>query len=127
MKPTQHTQYADIVGGITQECAEIARLFYSQLIDRVIPLSSIKCAQMVKLLENTVAASTSLSSMCHVLGVSVYEVIDGPNQTFRAFSVVSGSGLRRTPAFQWIAIISHGSSRRSVFGSFDRLAAEVNA
>ena len=42
-----------IVGGITDRCTEMARLFYSQFIERVIPVSSTKCAEMVKLLENT--------------------------------------------------------------------------
>jgi len=45
-----------IVGGITVECTEIARLFYSQFIDKVIPVSSTKCAEMVKLLETLFAA-----------------------------------------------------------------------
>src|SRR5690349_3519432 len=42
-----------IVGGITATCTETAHLFYSQFIERVIPVSSTKCAEMVKLLENT--------------------------------------------------------------------------
>ncbi len=70
-----------IVGGITVECTEIARLFYSQFIDKVIPVSSTKCAEMVKLLENTfrsvnIGMVNELALMCDLLGVDVYEVID---------------------------------------------------
>ena len=70
-----------IVGGITAECTESARLFYSQFIDRVIPVSSTKCAEMVKLLENTfrsinIGMVNELALMCDLLGVDVYEVID---------------------------------------------------
>jgi UDP-N-acetyl-D-glucosamine dehydrogenase len=70
-----------IVGGITPECTEIARLFYSQFIERVIPVSSTKCAEMVKLLENTfrsvnIGMVNELALMCDLLGVDVYEVID---------------------------------------------------
>lgn len=70
-----------IVGGITAQCTEIARLFYSQFIDRVIPVSSTKCAEMVKLLENTfrsvnIGMVNELALMCDLLGVDVYEVID---------------------------------------------------
>ena len=70
-----------IVGGITAECTEIARLFYSQFIERVIPVSSTKCAEMVKLLENTfrsvnIGMVNELALMCDLLGVDVYEVID---------------------------------------------------
>lgn len=70
-----------IVGGITDTCTETARLFYSQFIERVIPVSSTKCAEMVKLLENTfrsvnIGMVNELALMCDVLGVDVYEVID---------------------------------------------------
>jgi len=70
-----------IVGGITAECTEIARLFYSQFIERVIPVSSTKCAEMVKLLENTfrsvnIGMVNELALMCDLLRVDVYEVID---------------------------------------------------
>jgi UDP-N-acetyl-D-glucosamine dehydrogenase len=70
-----------IVGGITNQCTEIARLFYSQFIERVIPVSSTKCAEMVKLLENTfrsvnIGMVNELALMCDLLGVDVYEVID---------------------------------------------------
>jgi UDP-N-acetyl-D-glucosamine dehydrogenase len=70
-----------IVGGITAQCTEIARLFYSQFIDHVIPVSSTKCAEMVKLLENTfrsvnIGMVNELALMCDLLGVDVYEVID---------------------------------------------------
>ena len=70
-----------IVGGITPQCTEIARVFYSQFIERVIPVSSTKCAEMVKLLENTfrsvnIGMVNELALMCDLLGVDVYEVID---------------------------------------------------
>ena len=70
-----------IVGGITSECTEVARLFYSQFIERVIPVTSTKCAEMVKLLENTfrsvnIGMVNELALMCDLLGVDVYEVID---------------------------------------------------
>jgi UDP-N-acetyl-D-glucosamine dehydrogenase len=70
-----------IVGGITRQCGEMARLFYSQFIERVIPVSSSKCAEMVKLLENTfrsinIGMINEMALMCDLLGVDVYEVID---------------------------------------------------
>ena len=70
-----------IVGGITPICTEMTRLFYSQFIERVIPVSSTKCAEMVKLLENTfrsvnIGMVNELALMCDLLGVDVYEVID---------------------------------------------------
>jgi UDP-N-acetyl-D-glucosamine dehydrogenase len=70
-----------IVGGITRNCGEMAQIFYSQFIERVIPVSSSKCAEMVKLLENTfrsinIGMINEMALMCDLLGVDVYEVID---------------------------------------------------
>lgn len=88
-----------IVGGITEACTEIARIFYSQFIERVIPVSSTKCAEMVKLLENTfrsvnIGMVNELALMCDVLGVDVYEVIDAAaTKPFGFIPFYPGPGL----------------------------------
>jgi UDP-N-acetyl-D-glucosamine dehydrogenase len=88
-----------IVGGITETCTEIAHFFYSQFIERVIPVSSTKCAEMVKLLENTfrsvnIGMVNELASMCDVLGVDVYEVIDAAaTKPFGFIPFYPGPGL----------------------------------
>ena len=88
-----------IVGGITPECTEIARVFYSAFIERVIPVSSTKCAEMVKLLENTfrsvnIGMVNELAMMCDLLGVDVYEVIDAAaTKPFGFSAFYPGPGL----------------------------------
>ncbi len=88
-----------IVGGITAECTEIASIFYSQFIERVISVSSTKCAEMVKLLENTfrsvnIGMVNELALMCDVLGVDVYEVIDSAaTKPFGFIPFYPGPGL----------------------------------
>lgn len=88
-----------IVGGITPRCTEIARFFYSQFIERVIPVSSTKCAEMVKLLENTfrsvnIGMVNELALMCDLLGVDVYEVIDAAaTKPFGFIPFYPGPGL----------------------------------
>jgi UDP-N-acetyl-D-glucosamine dehydrogenase len=88
-----------IVGDITSECTEIAHVFYSQFIDRVIPVSSTKCAEMVKLLENTfrsvnIGMVNELALMCDVLGLDVYEVIDAAaTKPFGFIPFYPGPGL----------------------------------
>jgi UDP-N-acetyl-D-glucosamine dehydrogenase len=88
-----------IVGGITETCTEIAHIFYSQFIERVIPVSSTKCAEMVKLLENTfrsvnIGMVNELALMCDVLGVDVYEVIDAAaTKPFGFIPFYPGPGL----------------------------------
>jgi UDP-N-acetyl-D-glucosamine dehydrogenase len=71
-----------IVGGTTPACARIAATLYRQAIDRVHTVSSTQAAEMVKLLENTFRAVNiglvnEIALMCEVLGLDVWEVIDG--------------------------------------------------
>jgi UDP-N-acetyl-D-glucosamine dehydrogenase len=88
-----------IVGGITGSCTEMARLFYSQFIERVIPVSSTKCAEMVKLLENTfrsvnIGMMNEMALMCDLLGVDIYEVIDAAaTKPFGFIPFYPGPGL----------------------------------
>src|SRR5215472_13326737 len=42
-----------VVGGTTAACTALGKLFYSQALERVVPVSSTQVAEMVKLLENT--------------------------------------------------------------------------
>jgi UDP-N-acetyl-D-glucosamine dehydrogenase len=70
-----------IVGGVTPECTELARLLYSQAIKEVFPVSSTRSAEMVKLLENTfrsvnIAMVNELALMCHKMNLNVWEIIN---------------------------------------------------
>jgi len=70
-----------VVGGVTEKSTEIAGLLYNKIIDRVIPVSSSKVAEMAKLLENTfrsvnIALVNELALMCERLNVDVWEVIN---------------------------------------------------
>src|SRR5215472_1625830 len=42
-----------VVGGVTAACTEMGTLFYGQALECVVPVSSTRVAEMVKLLENT--------------------------------------------------------------------------
>lgn len=70
-----------IVGGVTPECTELARILYSHAIKEVIPVSSTRSAEMVKLLENTfrsvnIAMVNELALMCNKMGLNVWEIIN---------------------------------------------------
>ena len=70
-----------IIGGISKNSTMIAKLLYEQAIDTIIPVSSSKVAEMVKLLENTfrivnIGMVNELMLMCDKLGIDVWEVID---------------------------------------------------
>ena len=69
-----------IIAGITPECLKLAQIFYSQVVEEVVPMSSTDTAEMVKLLENTfrsvnIALVNEFAIMCHRLGLDVWEVI----------------------------------------------------
>jgi UDP-N-acetyl-D-glucosamine dehydrogenase len=70
-----------IMGGATPHCSELGVALYSQIIDEVVPVSSTRAAEMVKLLENTfravnIALVNEIALMCDRLDVNVWEVID---------------------------------------------------
>jgi UDP-N-acetyl-D-glucosamine dehydrogenase len=70
-----------VVGGVTSRCTEIVCALYSKAIDEVVPVSSAKAAEMVKLLENTfrsvnIGLVNEMAIMCNILDVDVWEVIE---------------------------------------------------
>ncbi len=70
-----------VVGGLSKESAELARLLYSQITDTVITVSSPEVAEMVKVFSNVfrnvnIALVNEIAQLCHRMGVSVWEVID---------------------------------------------------
>jgi UDP-N-acetyl-D-glucosamine dehydrogenase len=70
-----------VVGGVTPDCRDAAVAIYSQIIERVVPVSSTQTAEMVKLLENTfravnIALVNEIAIMCDRLGIDAWEVIE---------------------------------------------------
>src|SRR5262249_8670675 len=70
-----------VVGGVTPACTEMGRLFYSQALQKVVPVGSTKVAEMVKLLENTfrminIGLANEIAMMCDRMGINVWEVIE---------------------------------------------------
>jgi UDP-N-acetyl-D-glucosamine dehydrogenase len=70
-----------IVGGLTPEATGLTVLFYEQVVDKVIAVSSMRSAELAKLLENTfrhvnVALVNEMAMLCHDVGIDVWEVID---------------------------------------------------
>lgn len=70
-----------VTGGITPGCTQVAALFYRQIVDRVVEVSSPRVAELAKLYENVfrsvnIALANEFSLMCRQLGVDSREVID---------------------------------------------------
>jgi UDP-N-acetyl-D-glucosamine dehydrogenase len=70
-----------VVGGHTPEATGLAAVFYGQLVDKVVSVSSCRAAELAKLLENTfrhvnIALVSELAMLCHETGIDVWEVVD---------------------------------------------------
>lgn len=69
-----------VVGGVTPACTRKAVALYQRAVDCLVPVSSARTAEMVKLLENTFRAvniglANELALICNRLEVDVWEVI----------------------------------------------------
>jgi UDP-N-acetyl-D-glucosamine dehydrogenase len=70
-----------IVGGLDQEATRCAAAFYGQIVDDVMAVSSLRAAEMAKLLENTyrmvnIALVNELAMLCAQQGINTWEVIE---------------------------------------------------
>ena len=88
-----------VVGGVTPTCTDLGRLFYSQALQHVVPVSSTQVAEMVKLLENTfrminIGLVNEIALMCDRIGINVWEVIDAAaTKPFGFMPFYPGPGL----------------------------------
>jgi UDP-N-acetyl-D-glucosamine dehydrogenase len=88
-----------IVGGVTERCTQMACHLYGSVLDKVVPVSSARTAEMVKLLENTFRAVNiglvnEVLLMCRVLGIDVWEVIEAAStKPFGFMPFYPGPGL----------------------------------
>lgn len=89
-----------VVGGITPACMELGVALYSQVVEKVVPVSTTRAAEMTKLLENiyravNIALVNELKLLCHRMDIDVYEVIDAAKSKpfgFQAFYPGPGLG-----------------------------------
>ena len=88
-----------IVGGITSSCTELAQAYYEAAIEKVMPVSSTRVAEMAKLLENTFRAVNiglvnEIAIICEKLHINVWEVIDAAaTKPFGFMPFLPGPGL----------------------------------
>jgi len=88
-----------VVGGVTAACTEMAALLYSQIVEKVVPVSSPKVAELAKLYENVfrnvnIALANEFALMCRRLGVQTREVIDAAaSKPFGFMAFYPGPGI----------------------------------
>jgi UDP-N-acetyl-D-glucosamine dehydrogenase len=69
-----------ICGGVTADCLEAGVALYEQIIDKVVPVSSTRVAEMTKLLENihravNIGLVNEMKILCDRMEIDVHEVI----------------------------------------------------
>ena len=95
----QTSNIPKVVGGTTAACTAMGRLFYSQALASVVPVSSTQVAEMVKLLENTfrminIGLVNEMALMCDRMGINVWEVIEAAaTKPFGFMPFYPGPGL----------------------------------
>jgi UDP-N-acetyl-D-glucosamine dehydrogenase len=88
-----------VVGGHTTACTEVGTLFYKQALEKVVPVSSTRVAEMVKLLENTfrminIGLANEIATMCGRMDINVWEVIEAAaTKPFGFMPFYPGPGL----------------------------------
>ncbi len=121
-----------LVGGVTEGCQEVSKLFYEQSIVKVFPLSSPRVAEMAKVFENVfrsvnIALVNELTLLCERMDINVYEVIDAAatkNFGFMPFYPGPGVGGHCIPLDPYY--LAWKSKEYDVHTRFIELAGEIN-
>jgi UDP-N-acetyl-D-glucosamine dehydrogenase len=88
-----------VIGGITPQCTRHATLFYSKFVEKVVPVSSTRVAEMTKLLENifrcvNIALVNELMLLCDRMGLNIWEVVEAAStKPFGFMKFTPGPGL----------------------------------
>ena len=88
-----------VVGGMNEASTRAAAALYGSVITTIVPVTSTRVAEMVKLLENTFRAVNiglvnELALMCSRMGINVWEVIDAAKtKPFGFMPFYPGPGL----------------------------------
>lgn len=89
-----------VIGGITQECLQMGQAFYASILHKIVPVSSVETAEMVKILENSfrsvnIAFINEMMKICERLGFDIWEIIEAAETKpfgFMKFSPGPGVG-----------------------------------
>ncbi len=121
-----------VVGGVSKEATELAKNLYEQITSKIIPVSSAKVAESVKMLENiyrsvNIALVNELKMLFDRMNINLWEVIDAASTKpfgFQAFYPGPGLGGHCIPIdpfyLSWKAKEYEFSTR------FIELAGEIN-
>ena len=121
-----------IVGGISASCLEIGQALYKEIVDRVVPVSTARAAEMTKILENTyravnVALVNELKLVADAMDIDIFEVIRAADTKpfgFKAFYPGPGLGGHCIPIDPFY--LTWKARTYNVATKFIELAGETN-
>lgn len=122
-----------VVGGHTKNCLEVGIALYGKVIDRVVPVSSTKAAEMTKLLENihravNIGLVNEMKIVCDKMGIDIHEVIDAASTKpfgFVAYRPGPGLGGHCIPIDPFY--LTWKAREYGVHTRFIELAGEINS
>ena len=120
-----------VVGGVTREATELTTVVYRNIIDKVVPVSSARVAEAVKLLENTfrlinIGLIDELAMMYHKMKIDIWEVIEAAKtkpfgfMPFYPGPGVGGHCIPKDPLYLYWKAKHHGFKSR-----FIKLASDI--
>lgn len=122
-----------VVGGQTKNCLEVGMALYGKVIDRVVPVSSTKAAEMTKLLENihravNIGLVNEMKIVADKMGIDIHEVIDAASTKpfgFVAYRPGPGLGGHCIPIDPFY--LTWKAREYGVHTRFIELAGEINS
>ncbi|MDD4938594.1 MAG: nucleotide sugar dehydrogenase [Candidatus Omnitrophica bacterium] len=120
-----------VMGGITPGATELTAAVYGNIIEKVVPVTSARVAEVVKLLENTfrlinIAMIDELAMMAHKMKIDIWEVIDAAKtkpfgfMPFYPGPGVGGHCIPKDPLYLYWKAKHHGFKPR-----FIKLASDI--
>ena len=122
-----------VVGGHTRECKHIGCILYGAFVDEIVPVSSTKAAELVKLLENihraiNIGLVNELKILSNAMDIDIFEVIDAASTKPFGFTPyypgpgIGGHCIPIDPFYLTWKAREYGQNTR-----FIELAGEINA
>lgn len=121
-----------VVGGISQECTEIAVMLYKNVINKVIKVKDCKTAEATKMIENifrnvNIALVNELSLIFERMGINVWDVIEAASTKpfgFMPFYPGPGVGGHCIPLDPYY--LSYKAKKFGFIPRFIELSGEIN-
>ena len=125
-----------VIGGVTSEATELTVTVYRNIIDKVVPVSSSRVAEAVKLLENTfrlinIGLIDELAMMYHKMKIDIWEVIEAAKtKPFGFMPFYPGPGVGghciNGREFVWVKD-NNGITINKISDLFGRFKSDVNS